>query len=151
MGNFLTQLLMNVTLMTASTAWFVAQVLKTITYAWKDRQFDARRMVGAGGMPSSHSAWVVSLAAAVGFHDGWDSPLFAVTVVVAAIVMYDAAGVRRAAGKQAKVINELVQEMKVEHTISEERLKELLGHTPLEVFAGALLGIGIAYLFHCYY
>lgn len=151
MGNFLTQLLMNVTLMTASTAWFVAQVLKTITYAWKDRRFDARRMVGAGGMPSSHSSWVVSLAAAVGFHDGWDSPLFAVTVVVAAIVMYDAAGVRRAAGKQAKVINELVREMKVEHTISEERLKELLGHTPLEVFAGALLGIGIAYLFHCYY
>lgn len=151
MGEFMALIGLNVTLMTALTSWFVAQVLKTITFAWKDKEFNARRMVGAGGMPSSHTSLVVSLAAAVGFHDGWESPLFAVTVVLASIVMYDAAGVRRAAGKQAKVINELVREMKVEHTIRENRLKELLGHTPLEVFAGALLGFGIAYGFHKLY
>ncbi len=102
-------------------------------------------------MPSSHTSLVVSLAAAVGFKDGFHSPVFAVAAVVAAVVMYDAAGVRRAAGRQAKVINKLVQEMRVEHTIKESRLKELLGHTPLEVLAGALLGIVTAWAFHRYY
>lgn len=137
----------NVVLMTALVAWFTAQVLKTITSYWKHRQFRAERLVGAGGMPSSHTSLVVGLASAVGFHDGVSSPLFAVSAVLAGIVMYDAAGVRRAAGKQAKVINKLVQEMRVEHRIKETRLKELLGHTPLEVLAGALLGFSMAWLF----
>ena len=137
----------NVVLMSALTAWFIAQVLKTITSYWKHRQFRAERLVGAGGMPSSHTSLVVALASAVGFHDGVSSPLFAVSAVLAGIVMYDAAGVRRAAGKQAKVINKLVREMRVEHTVKETRLKELLGHTPLEVLAGALLGFLVAYLF----
>lgn len=141
----------NVILMSSLTAWFTAQVLKTITSYWKKQKFNAERLVGAGGMPSSHTALVVSLASATGLHDGFDSPLFALSVVLAAIVMYDAAGVRRAAGKQAKVINKLVREMKVEHTVKETRLKELLGHTPLEVLAGALLGMLIAYGFGRFY
>lgn len=137
----------NIILMSALTAWFLAQILKTITSFWKSKEFNAERLVGAGGMPSSHTSLVVALASAVAFHDGFDSPLFAVASVLAAIVMYDAAGVRRAAGKQAKVINKLVREMKVEHTVKDTRLKELLGHTPLEVLAGALLGVTIAYLY----
>lgn len=147
MGEILAAVGKNVILMTALTAWFLAQVLKTITSFWKMKEFNAERLVGSGGMPSSHTSLVVSLASAVAFHDGFDSPLFAVASVLAAIVMYDAAGVRRAAGKQAKVINKLVREMKVEHTVRDTRLKELLGHTPLEVLAGALLGVSIAYLF----
>lgn len=141
----------NIVLMTALVAWFTAQVLKTITSFWKLREFRAERLVGAGGMPSSHTSLVVGLTSAVAFHDGLSSPLFAVSAVLAGIVMYDAAGVRRAAGKQAKVINKLVREMRVEHTVKEARLKELLGHTPLEVLAGALLGFGIAWLFSTFY
>jgi len=141
----------NIILMTAITAWFTAQVLKTITNFWKKGEFKTERLVGAGGMPSSHTALVVSLASAVAFHNGLESPLFAVSVVLASIVMYDAAGVRRAAGKQAKVLNKLVYELKVEHTVRDSRLKELLGHTPLEVLAGAVLGFLIAYGFSRFY
>jgi acid phosphatase family membrane protein YuiD len=141
----------NIVLMSALTAWFLAQVLKTLTTFWKHREFRAERLVGAGGMPSSHTSLVVGLASAVAFHDGVSSPLFAVSAVLAGIVMYDAAGVRRAAGKQAKVINKLVREMRVEHTIKDTRLKELLGHTPLEVLAGALLGFTVAYLFNRFF
>ena len=109
------------------------------------------RLVGAGGMPSSHTALVVSLAAGIALREGLDSDLFAVAVVLAGIVMYDAAGVRRAAGKQAKVINKLVREMRVEHKVRDTRLKELLGHTPLEVLGGAVHGILVAYAFYLFY
>lgn len=141
----------NIVLMTALTSWATAQVLKTITNFLRQREFKPERLVGAGGMPSSHTSLVVSLACAVWFRDGLDSSTFAVAAVLAGIVMYDAAGVRRAAGKQAKVINKLVREMRVEHTVKETRLKELLGHTPLEVLAGALLGFIIAYGFARFY
>lgn len=141
----------NVVLVSALTAWAIAQVLKTLTAYWKHREFRAERMVGAGGMPSSHTSLVVGLAAAVWFREGLESPLFAIAAVLAGIVMYDAAGVRRAAGKQAKVLNKLVHEMRVEHTVKEARLKELLGHTPLEVLAGAVLGLAVAYGFHRFY
>lgn len=151
MADFLAALGSNIILMTALTAWFTAQILKTITSYWKHRKFQAERLVGAGGMPSSHTALVVSLTSAIGFHDGIDSPLFAVSVVLAGIVMYDAAGVRRAAGKQARVLNKLLQEIRTKHTVHDTRLKELLGHTPLEVLAGAVLGIAIAYGFCRFY
>lgn len=151
MAEFFAEIGKNIVLMTALIAWFAAQTLKTMTAYWKHREFRAERLVGAGGMPSSHTSLVVSLASAVGFHDGWDSALFAVAAVLAGIVMYDAAGVRRAAGKQAKVINKLVQEMRVEHKVKDTRLKELLGHTPLEVLAGAVLGFLMAYGFHRFY
>lgn len=151
MGDFFASLGKNVVLMTAIASWAMAQFLKSITSYWKYREFRAERLVGAGGMPSSHTALVVSLAAAVWFHDGLESSQFAVASVLASIVMYDAAGVRRAAGKQAKVINKLVREMRVEHTVKETRLKELLGHTPLEVLAGAVLGLAMAALFARFY
>lgn len=151
MVELFTALTKNIVLMTAFTAWTVAQILKSITAYYKHSEFKKERLVGAGGMPSSHTSLVVSLATAVGIKEGWNSAIFAVALILAGIVMYDAAGVRQAAGKQAKVINKLVKEVRAEHTIREDRLKELLGHTPLEVLAGALLGMVMAYLFNRYY
>lgn len=138
----------NVILMTALTAWFTAQLLKTMTAYWRHGAFNAERLIGAGGMPSSHTALVVSLAFGVALKAGTASDLFALAVILAGIVMYDAAGVRRAAGKQAKVLNKLVRELRVEHKVRDNRLKELLGHTPLEVMGGAVHGLLVAYLFY---
>ncbi|BBB92923.1 MAG TPA: divergent PAP2 family protein [Methylomusa anaerophila] len=141
----------NIVLLSATTAWFTAQILKALTSYWRHGEFNAERLVGAGGMPSSHTALVAGLSSSIAFHDGIDSPLFALSIVLAGIVMYDAAGVRRAAGKQAKVINKLVREMRVDHTVKDTRLKELLGHTPLEVLAGAIHGFVVAYGFYTFY
>ena len=141
----------NIVFMTAMTAMVIAQILKSITSYLKLKEFRLERLMGTGGMPSSHTALVVALAAAVNFQAGPQSPMFALALVFAGVVMYDAAGVRQAAGKQARVINHLVRELRVEHKINEARLKELLGHTPLEVLAGALLGFGVAYAFNLLY
>jgi len=114
---------------------------------------DFSRMVGAGGMPSSHSAFVTALTTAVGQKSGWNSPELAISLVFALIIMYDAAGVRRAAGKQARILNQIMEDLQQgEKLYSEgEKLKELLGHTPVEVFAGAILGIGVALILINYY
>lgn len=135
----------NIVLLTTLSAWLIAQILKTLTSYWHHRELQWERLVGAGGMPSSHTALVVSLACSVGLRDGFTSSIFAISLVLAAIVMYDAAGIRRAAGKQARVINKLIHQLRVEHTVRDVRLKELLGHTPLEVLAGAVLGTVISY------
>lgn len=148
---FIQGLLQNKVLVTAVTAWATAQLLKVFTYYFKEKKVNIERLTGAGGMPSSHTALVVSLAASIGLHDGWHSPLFAVASVLAGIVMYDAAGVRRAAGKQAKVLNKLIADYHTHRAVQEGRLKEFLGHTPIEVFAGALLGIGMAYYIYLYW
>ncbi len=142
-----TQLLYNNILWVSLLAWFIAQLLKVILTLVFNRKLDIRRFVGAGGMPSSHSAFVVSLATSVGKLEGYDSPIFAVAITFALIVMYDAAGIRRAAGKQAAVLNDILEQIQTKRSIPEEKLKELLGHTPIEVFAGALLGFIISQLF----
>ncbi|MGL5513211.1 MAG: divergent PAP2 family protein [Sporomusa sp.] len=151
MAEFMAGIGKNSILMTAVTAWFTAQVLKIITTYWRYGVFDAGRLLGAGGMPSSHTALVVSLAVGIALKEGLESDLLAIAVILAGIVMYDAAGVRRAAGKQAKVINKLVREMRVNHKIGDGRLKELLGHTPLEVLGGAVHGTLIAYALYVLY
>ena len=136
-------------LFTTVLSWFMAQVLKVILVFIKNKKIDFRRLIGSGGMPSSHAAFVVSLAISVGLTEGFSSTLFAVTVVIALVVMYDAAGVRRAAGQQAKILNKLVEDWeKNNFENTEKKLKELLGHTPTEVFAGAVLGTVIALLRH---
>ncbi len=140
----LTAILQNNVLGIATLAWFVAQILKVIFVLLQSKKFDFSRLVGSGGMPSSHSAFVTGLAFAVGERSGYHSPLFAVCAVLGLIVMYDAAGVRRAAGKQAAVLNKIIDEIQHENLDFEERLKELLGHTPIEVVAGAILGIMVA-------
>jgi len=142
-----TQLLYNNVIWVSLLAWFIAQLLKVILTLIFNRKLDIRRFIGAGGMPSSHSALVVSLATSVGKLEGYDSPIFAVAFTFALIVMYDAAGIRRAAGKQAAVLNDILEQIQTKRSISEEKLKELLGHTPIEVFAGALLGFVISQLF----
>lgn len=130
---------------TALLAWLVAQLIKVLLVLIQTRKLDIARMFGAGGMPSSHSAFVVSLAFAIGFSQGFDSAVFALATVFAMVVMYDAAGVRRAAGKQARLLNRIVVELFEEkRKLDYEVLKELLGHTPVEVLAGAVLGALVA-------
>ena len=136
-------------IVTCLWAWFIAQFIKVILTLIKDKKVDFRRFIGAGGFPSSHASFVTSLATAVGLNSGFCGSEFAISVVLALVVMYDAAGVRRAAGQQARILNKIVEEW--EHkdlTKTDKRLKELLGHTPKEVFAGAVLGIIIALIRH---
>ncbi len=128
------------------TAWFVAQLIKVILTVLVEKRFDMSRFVGSGGMPSSHSSFVMSLSTAVGIKEGYDSVIFTVALVLSLIVMYDAAGVRRSVGKQAKILNALLEDIHKhkKHLLIEKRLKELIGHTPVEVLSGAILGIVIA-------
>lgn len=128
----------------AIISWAIAQGFKTIRPIVTQRKFDATRIVGTGGMPSSHSSLVMALTTSVGKYNGFDSPLFAIALIFSFVVMYDAAGIRRAAGKQAEILNYLI----VHHELPNfSKVKELLGHTPLEVFVGAILGIVVGLLF----
>lgn len=138
---YVTQLLHNPILAPAVTSWVVAQLIKLILTLIFQRKLDLVRLIGSGGMPSSHSATVTATAATTGMLLGFDSIFFGIAAMFAFVVMYDAAGVRRAAGKQAKLLNELIENFFSEHYINQTKLKELLGHTPIEVLAGALLGI----------
>ena len=123
-----------------------AQVLKTLIHAMQHKQPDMRMLVTTGGMPSSHSASVVAMATSVGLIEGFSSISFALACTLAIIVMYDSAGVRQAAGKQARVLNSIVKELlSAEHTLSGAKLKELLGHSPKEVFVGAVLGVLVSF------
>lgn len=140
--NILSELINNYVLVVAVISWFVAQVLKTIINLILTKQLKLERMVGAGGMPSAHSASVCGLLIAVGRISGISSVEFGMAFLFALIVMYDAVGVRRSAGKNAEAINLLLKSNK--ETREKAVLKESLGHKPLEVVAGALLGIIIA-------
>jgi len=142
----LKELYQNSILWTSILAWIIAQCLKVVLTVIFYRKIDITRFVGAGGMPSSHSALVVSLATSIGQIHGYDSPLFAIAIVFSLVVMYDAAGVRRAAGRQAAVLNDILDKIYAHEEIPPEKLKELLGHTPVEVIAGALLGFVVARL-----
>ncbi len=136
-------------IVTCILAWFIAQFIKVILTLIKDKKIDFRRFIGAGGFPSSHASFVTSLATAVGITSGFNGSEFAISVVLALVVMYDAAGVRRAAGQQARILNKIVEEWDNKDLAkTDKRLKELLGHTPKEVFAGAILGIVIALIRH---
>ena len=125
------------------TAWLIAQVLKVLEDSLRHRKLDFRRLASAGGMPSSHTALVLSLTTVIGSKRGINTPEFAISAIFSAVVMYDATGVRRAAGRQARVLNRIVDDLFHQEGLKEERLRELIGHTPIEVIAGALLGIVI--------
>lgn len=144
--DFITELLHNQIFVSAALGWFVAQVLKTFIHLILNKKFVVERMVGSGGMPSSHSATVCGLATATGIRYGGGSFEFAIAVMMAIIVMYDAMGVRRETGKQGQVLNEMLEVFtNMGRQISPEaRLKEFVGHTPLQVLMGAILGIIIA-------
>ena len=121
--------------------WFVIQLYKLIYDLCTTKKFNFKRIMGAGGMPSSHSAVVTSLATLVGKYNGVDSAIFAIALIMACVVMYDACGVRRAAGKQAKVLNEIVNTPGLSNIEVQGKLQEALGHTPTQVFVGAIIGI----------
>ena len=136
----------NTILVSAVTAWFIAQLLKLAADLVLLRKLDFQLLFSSGGFPSSHSATVSALALGIGKYYGWDSPIFAVSAVYGMVVLYDAAGVRRAAGKQAEVLNQLVERLSQGSDVAQERLKELIGHTPFEVFGGVLVGIIVGLL-----
>lgn len=118
--------------------------MKVVIATIQEKQFNFRRLVETGGMPSSHTTFVSALAAGIGLVEGWETTLFALASVFALVVMYDAAGVRRAAGKQARILNIIIEDIN-KKDFHPERLKELLGHTPVEVLIGALFGIVFAF------
>ncbi len=126
-------------------AWALTQVIKFLIELIFRRRVNLRLLTSAGGMPSTHSAAVSGLSTAIAVHDGTGSSLFVLSVVFAAITMYDAAGVRRAASIQARILNQIIDELFQGHPISETRLRELLGHTPIEVAVGMVLGIVISW------
>ncbi len=131
-------------LWTALAGWFLAQALKIPIDYLQNRHWDWASFFAAGGMPSSHSALVTSAALAAGLYHGFDSPIFALAVAVAMVVVYDATGVRRQAGMQAQKINVMVEELLKGHPISQQQLREVIGHTPLEAIGGVLLGLVVA-------
>ncbi|KAM3100897.1 divergent PAP2 family protein [Phormidesmis sp. 146-12] len=135
----------NRVLLIALVACLIAQATKLLVELVVNQKVNLKVLVESGGMPSSHAALVAALAAGVGQTSGWASSEFAIATVFAIIVMYDAAGVRRAAGKQAQILNQMIDEFfQGEHQFTEERLKELLGHTPVQVIVGSILGIAIS-------
>ena len=144
--NWLIDLLTNQYLLVSLSSWFVPQVLNTVLYALETKKLDWSRLFGDGGMPSGHSATVTSLGVFCGLNFGFDSFQFAVTAILAIIVCHDAMGVRLETGKQAVKINELLEVFDLLHPdkISEANLKEFVGHTPIQVMAGILLGIANA-------
>ena len=140
--SFFSQLFSNHILWTSIFACFLAQFIKIFT--GKDKRIDLARIFTSGGMPSSHSSFVTSLATLVGLEKGFNSTDFAIVVVFALIIMYDASGVRRAVGKQAAILNQIVDDVHHGKHIKQDKLKELIGHTPVEVWMGAILGIVVA-------
>lgn len=131
----------------AALAWAVAQALKVVLTLLLSGRFDSSRVLGSGGMPSSHSAMVCAMLMVIGYREGFGSAIFALAFCFAGVVMYDAAGVRRSAGRNAAVINHLLDGLAGNgYAFDEERLKELVGHTPIQVAAGACLGILIGTL-----
>ncbi len=141
------ELLSNRVLWASLLAWFIAQLIKTVRALVVTRKLNLSYIVASGGMPSSHSALVTGLATAVARVDGLQSTLFALAAVLAGVVMYDAAGVRLAVSKQARILNYMLDDFFYPRGLTEKRLHELIGHTPIQVFAGAVLGLFIGLLF----
>lgn len=140
-------ILSNQTLIAALIIWAIAQVIKIPLEFIRHRRWNWALLFSAGGMPSSHAALVASIAHGVGLREGFASPTFALGFAVAMVVIYDATGIRRQAGKHAKVINQMIVDLTSGHPLKEEQLREVLGHTPLEATAGTLLGILFAQIY----
>ena len=145
--NILLDIVGNGVIQAAVLSWAIAQTLKVILTLCISRRFDSSRLLGSGGMPSSHSALVCAMVTVIGFREGFSSTIFALAFCFAGVTMYDAAGVRRSAGRNAAVINHMLDDLATKgFSMDEERLKELVGHTPIQVLAGALLGVFIGTL-----
>lgn len=141
------QVVTNKCLIIPLLVWFFIQLFKFLTDFFINKKINIRRLMGAGGMPSSHSAVVCSLSSCIGKVYGFDSGIFAISIIMAFVVMYDAAGVRRAAGKQARILNKIIETPGLSTIQVQERLVEVLGHTPVQVFVGAIIGFAAGAIF----
>ncbi|MCM8799697.1 MAG: divergent PAP2 family protein [Candidatus Omnitrophica bacterium] len=148
MNQIFNQILRNRILVTTLLAWILAQTIKVTLGVIKNKKFDFRWFVGTGGMPSAHAAGASALATSIGLQLGWDSVYFALACAFAIVVMFDAQGVRRATGKQARILNKILEDIYWQGKIKEDRLRELIGHTPVEVLIGMTLGVVCAFLRH---
>lgn len=146
MKDIFTQLLENKILINTILAWIIAQAIKVTIGVIRQKRFDFRLLVGTGGMPSSHTAGAACLATTTGLKFGFDSIYFALAAAFAIVVMFDAQVVRRTTGRQAQILNKIMEDIYWQGRIQENRLRELVGHTPVEIIAGLLLGIIIAFL-----
>jgi len=144
MAEIFLQIIKNKIFVTTLAAWLIAQTIKVTIGVIRQRRFDFRWFVGTGGMPSSHAAGATCLATSIGFEYGFNSVSFALAASFAIVVMFDAQGVRHATGKQARILNKILEDIYWQGKIQENRLRELVGHTPVEVIVGFLLGIIIA-------
>jgi len=142
--DFFTALKKNEVFLAALFAWLLAQTIKVIIGIIQKRRFNFKWFVGTGGMPSSHAATVSALATSIGLIYGFSSAFFAVTFFFAFIIMFDAQGVRRQSGRQAGVLNKIIEDIYLQKGVNQERLMELLGHTPIQVFIGSGIGILVA-------
>ncbi len=147
MGDAFVNMWRNHVLMVTLLAWAFAQTIKVGLGVLRTKKFDFRWFIGTGGMPSAHSAGSSALAVVVGMDYGFDSSLFALAAVFAMVTMFDAQGVRRSSGKQASILNMMIEDIYWKGKIREDRLKELIGHTPIEVFMGSIIGILLALIF----
>jgi len=138
----------NYVVYSVALAWIFAQTLKVLLGIIREKRFNFMWFVGTGGMPSSHAAGVTALASSVGLYEGFQTPIFAMALLFTVVVLFDAQGVRRASGEQAQVLNKILEDIYWKKKIQEERLKELLGHTPIEILAGVAIGIFMSLL--CY-
>ena len=145
--NIFMQIITNKFIYVPFLTWFAIQLFKVIWDLVTTKKFNFKRILGAGGMPSSHSAVVCSLATLIGRSNGFESPLFALSVIFALVVMYDACGVRRETGKQAQLLNKLVETPGLSGVQVSEKLVEVLGHTPFQVLVGAIIGIIVGCIF----
>ena len=145
--NDIGQIFQNKYLTVPILTWFCIQLFKVVWDLIATKKFNFKRILGAGGMPSSHTAVVMSLAVLIGKEQGFNSSFFALSMIFAFVVMYDAAGVRRAAGKQARLLNKIVETPGLSNLEVQERLVEVLGHTPFQVIVGAIVGIVVGAIF----
>ena len=144
----LAQLGRNKILVSTLSAWAIAQVLKVLIGVFREKKFNFKWFLRSGGMPSSHVALSMCLTTSIGLYYGFDSGLFAMSLGFAVITMFDAQGVRRHSGRQATILNRILEDIYERKGVQEARLKELVGHTPIEVYAGGFLGIAVAALFY---
>lgn len=146
--SFLAQWYKNRIFFTGLWSWAIAQTIKVLLGVIREKRFNFKWFVGSGGMPSSHASLACGLSASIGLYHGFDSGLFALACAFSVITMFDAQGVRRQSGHQAEALNKIMEDLSAHKGIKEERLKELFGHTPVEVFAGATIGILVALLMY---
>ena len=146
--SFIAEWSRNKVFLVAFWSWFSAQFIKVVLGVIREKRFNYKWFVGSGGMPSSHAALVSGMATSVALYQGFDSGIFALAFVFAVITMFDAQGVRRQSGKQAEALNKILDDIYTQKGLQEEPLKELFGHTPMQVFAGAFLGVFIALLLY---